>query len=229
MIKHIAFIMDGNRRWAKKRGMLKVFGHREGANTIKTVSNFCLEWKIPYLSLYTFSVENFKRSEQEKSYLFNLIVEEAEKALKSFKEDQVKICFVGDRSLFPKHVIPTLEKIENETKKFSNLQINFLFCYGARQEILHGVKDIAKQIKSGQLKEEDITEEVFNKSLWMSDVPEPEIIVRTGGHQRLSNFLLYQAAYSEFCFLDCMWPELTNDHLKKIMQGYKNKQMNFGV
>jgi len=229
MIKHIAFIMDGNRRWAKKRGILKVLGHKEGANTIKTVSDFCLEWKINYLSLYTFSIENFNRSEKEKAYLFNLIIEEANKALEDFIENKIRVRFIGDRSLFPKNVVPALEKIEKETANFSNLNINFLFCYGARQEILNGVKDIAKQVKSGKLQEEDITEEVFGKSLWTGGVPEPEIIVRTGGHQRLSNFLLYQAAYSEFCFLDCMWPELKTEHLNKIMVGYEKKQRNFGV
>jgi len=229
MINHIAFIMDGNRRWAKSNGLLQLCGHKEGVNTVKKVANFCLKKGIKYLSLYTFSLENFKRSETEKSYLFNMVIKESQRFLQKFKEKGVRIQFIGDRSLFPKSVLPVCEKIEQETAGFDNLHINFLFCYGARQEIVSGVKKIAQKVRAGELTEHDIDENMLHNHLWSGDFPEPDLIVRTGGQVRLSNFLLYQAAYSEFCFLDCMWPELSEGHLNSILNGYMERNRNFGV
>jgi len=229
MIKHIAFIMDGNRRWATQQGMLKVLGHKEGVNTVQKVADFCLKKEIPYLSLYTFSLENFKRSEAEKNYLFSLLINESDSLLKELTEKKVRASFVGERSLFPKKVMPVCEKLERETKDFDKLHINFLFCYGARQEIISGVKKIAKKVKSGELSEQDIDETVFNNNLWTHKFPEPELIVRTGGQSRLSNFLLYQAAYSELCFLDYMWPDLDQHKLEEIYVNYIETKRNFGV
>jgi len=229
MINHIAFIMDGNRRWAKSRGLLRLYGHKEGVNTVKRVARFCLDRKIKYLSLYTFSIENFKRSEKEKAYLFNMVAKEACKSLQEFKENGIRVAFVGDRSLFPDTVLPICEELEKETALCDKLHINFLFCYGARQEIVSGVKKIAQKVKAGELCEHDINENMLQDYLWSSDFPEPDLIVRTGGQVRLSNFLLYQAAYSEFCFLDCMWPELSESHLNSIVTRYLERQRNFGV
>ena len=229
MINHIAFIMDGNRRWAKNSGLLQLYGHKEGVNTVKRVASFCLEKKIKHLSLYTFSIENFKRSEREKAYLFNMIVKEARKSLQEFKKRGIRVAFVGDRSLFPDIVLPVCEELELETALCDNLHIQFLFCYGARQEIVSGVKKIVQKVKKGELCEHDINETILQDHLWSSDFPEPDLIVRTGGQVRLSNFLLYQAAYSEFCFLDCMWPELSESHLNSIVAGYLERQRNFGV
>jgi len=229
MINHIAFIMDGNRRWAKSRGLLQLYGHKEGVSTVKKVANFCLEKNIKYLSLYTFSIENFKRSEKEKAYLFNMLVKEARSFLQEFKEKGVRAEFVGDRSLFPDTVLPVCEELERETASCDNLYINFLFCYGARQEIISGVKKIAQKIKTGELSECDINETMLQDYLWSGNFPEPDLVVRTGGQVRLSNFLLYQAAYSEFCFLDCMWPELSESHLNSIFAKYVERQRNFGV
>ncbi|MFC1842699.1 polyprenyl diphosphate synthase [Candidatus Dependentiae bacterium] len=229
MIKHISFIMDGNRRWAQSKGLLKVLGHKEGVQTIKKVANFCLNKGIKYLSLYTFSLENFKRSEKEKKYLFNMLVDESDALLKEFKEKEVRAQFVGARKLFPESILPSCNKIEKETDKFDKLHINFLFCYGARQEIISGVKRIASKVKSGELDESDITQETFYNNLWSGNFPEPDLIVRTGGQIRLSNFLLYQAAYSEFCFLDCMWPEIDGTKLEKVFTNYVKRKRNFGV
>ena len=229
MLKHIAIIMDGNRRWAKKRGFFKIFGHREGANTIKKAVDFCLDKKISYLSLYTFSIENFKRPEYEKSFLFNLMVKEAQKALPGLIKKGVCARFIGDRSLFPKKVLHACDTLERETKSCNNLQLHFLFCYGGRQEILSGVRNIAKKVKSGELSEDEISETILEQHLWMAGIPDPDLIIRTGGHVRLSNFLLYQSAYSELFFLDCMWPEITADHLDKVVLEYNNRKRNFGI
>ena len=229
MIDHIAFIMDGNRRWATSKGLLRLKGHREGINTVEKVALFCLEKGINYLSLYTFSVENLKRSEQEKEYLFNMVIEESDRLLQKFIKNKIKAKFIGDRTLFPAKVLPVFERVEKETAEFDRLHVNFLFCYGARQEIVNGVKKIAKKVKNGSISEQQIDDAMLQDHLWSAGFPEPDLIVRTGGQVRLSNFLLYQAAYSEFCFLDCMWPDLDNVHLEEILSNYKKRKRNFGV
>lgn len=229
MLRHIAFVMDGNRRWAKKRGLLASFGHKKGAQTIETVVDFCLEKGIEYLSLYTFSIENFKRSPEEKRYLFDLLIAQTRKDLSSFMSKGIRVRFIGDRALFPDDVLAAVEHIEQETALQTVLNINFLFCYGARQEIVGGIKALVKKVKAGLLSEDDITDQVVQDFLWTRGIPEPDLIIRTGGEKRLSNFLLYQAAYSEFCFLDCLWPELTVDHLNRALGSFYEVRRNFGT
>lgn len=229
MIKHLAVIMDGNRRWALARGMQAMLGHHEGAKAIEHAIKFCLETGIGYLSLYTFSLENFQRSEHEKEYLFNLMAQELEARLTSFISKDIRIKFIGDRTIFPEQVMPICRKIEQETEHCSKLVLNFLFCYGAQQEIIEGVRKLVRKVKSGELNEHDLTEKVFEQNLWSYGTPPPDLIIRTGGRQRLSNFLLYQAAYSEFCFLDCLWPDITLDHFKTVVNDFENSTRNFGV
>jgi undecaprenyl diphosphate synthase len=229
MIKHLAMMMDGNRRWAKKQGLAVWLGHRQGVESVKRAMEFCLSKKIPYLSIYTFSLENFKRSEQETSYVFNLLATELENQLSLFLENDVCIRFVGDRLLFPQSVIKTINNVEEKTAHCTALTVNALFCYGAQQEIVDGVKEIVRRAKLVEISEYDIRPETFNNYLWMRGIPEPELVIRTGGAQRLSNFLLYQSAYSEFCFLDCLWPELTTQHLDKVMDDFVARKRNFGA
>ncbi len=228
-IKHLACIMDGNRRWAKKLGRIPTYGHQEGVETVKRVMQFCFEQDIKHLSLYTFSIENFKRSPAEVGFLFKLLANTVQNNLMEFIERGIRVRFVGDRSLFPKHLVGICEDVENKTKHLQKLNLNFLFCYGAQQEIVSGVKSIMKQYKAGMLSEDDITCETFNDFLWTHDTPAPDLIVRTGGVQRLSNFLLYQAAYSEFYFLDCLWPELQTEHLQGALNFYNGCQRNVGA
>lgn len=228
-LTHLACIMDGNRRWAKKRGWVPWYGHKEGVEAVRRTVQFCLEKKIPYLSLYTFSVENFKRDPEENHYLFSLMVKEAEKGLDEFKKNGIRLRFVGDRSLFPSQLIPLLENAEKETAENSNLTVVFLFCYGGRQEIYAAVKEIADKVSSGEIIREHITPELLDKTLWTGDLPDPDLIIRTGGFSRLSNFLLYKAAYSEFCFLDCLWPDLTLEHLQKAYDDFLECKRNFGA
>ena len=228
MIKHIAFIMDGNRRWAQSKGLLKVLGHKEGLNRFELVADFCLEHEIKYLSLYAFSVENLKRSEDEKNYLFDLFINESQKLIGQLKDRKIKAKFIGDRTLFPARLLAVCDKIELETCNFDNMYVNFLFCYGGRQEIVAGVKTILAKVRSGELLESEINEETFYKSLWSGDFPEPDLVVRTGAQIRLSNFLLYQSAYSELCFLECMWPEINQEILGKVLLDYEARKRNFG-
>ncbi len=229
MIKHLACIMDGNRRWAKKQGRVPWYGHQEGVQAVKKVIEFCLQKKISYLSLYTFSIENFQRSHTEKKYLFRLLVQEAKKGINDFLKSDIRIKFIGDRSLFPKDVLPTCIEVEDATKQCATLQVNFLFCYGSQQEIVGGIKQIAHKIKSGVLSVDQIDQQALKNHLWTAGIPEPELIIRTGGVRRLSNFLLFQAAYTEFYFLDCLWPEITNNHLEDAVSTFSECKRNFGT
>lgn len=229
MVKHLACMMDGNRRWARKQGWAAVYGHRHGIETVKKVVEFCLEQGISYLSLYTFSIENLKRSEEEKSSIFSLALNQADSIFQEFINLKVRVRFIGDRSLFPAALIPTIEDIEKKTADCNLLQLNFLFCYGSRQEIVGGVKEIVRKIQAGELQESAISEQLLSQHFWLGDIPEPDLVIRTGGAQRLSNFLLFQSAYSEYFFLDCFWPDLTKADLEKVMQEFAQRQRNFGT
>lgn len=229
MIKHLACIMDGNRRWAKQRGKLSIEGHKEGVETAKRVVRFCLDNGIAHLTLYTFSLENFRRPEIEKNYLFDLIAMQAQWFINTAVTDGVRIRFVGDRDLFPSSAAAACERIEHETAHGNRLTVNVLFCYGGQQEIIAGVKKIAQGVKDGVLDLSAIDINLLKQNLWLGDTPEPEIMIRTGGHKRLSNFLLFYAAYSEIYFLDCMWPDLTNEQLQNVITNYIQSERNFGV
>lgn len=229
MIKHLACIMDGNRRWARKQGLALLRGHRAGAETIKVATQFCLKKNIPYLSLYAFSIENFKRPEEEKQYLFQLLEHEASNQIKEFLDNNIRVFVIGDKSQFPTHIQDICKRIEDETAHCTALQINFLFGYGGRQEIVHSFKAIAHDLLHGRIALDDINETLVYKNLWLGSVPEPELIIRTGNVQRLSNFLLYEAAYSELYFFDCMWPEMTEAHFEQALAYYEGTQRRFGL
>lgn len=230
MIAHLAVVMDGNRRWAQKNKMNVLLGHSKGGlDAAKRTIEFCLNKGIAYLSLYTFSLENLKRTQEEKSFLFSLMNNEAKKCFEEFIERGIKIRFIGDRSLFPPSVLQTCNQLEERTKEGKKLTLNVLFCYGAQQEIISSVKALFCKIKNGLVSEDDITKETFEQCLWTNGAPPPDLIIRTGGRRRLSNFLLYQSAYSEFYFLDCLWPEVTQDHLEKALASFGQVERNFGV
>jgi len=228
-IKHLACIMDGNRRWACRKGILPWYGHREGADVVRVAIETCLAHDIKHLSLYAFSIENLKRSARENSYLFKLLIDEAPAVLKECIERSVRIRFVGERSLFPSEVLQTCEQLERETAHFDRMQINFLFCYGAQQELLSAVKRIVADVEEGLTCPNEISQELLEQHLWTAGMPPPDLIVRTGGGQRLSNFLLYQAAYSELYFLDCLWPDLTKKHLDDAIDYFHACKRNFGT
>ncbi len=230
MLTHLACIMDGNRRWAKKRGWLPWDGHRAGLDAAQRVIDYCLDQKIPYLSLYTFSLENFKRPQDELHFLFNVLLKQLKQSIvKNFSSKGVRISFIGDRTQFPDSVKPVVESIEEQTKHGKTLRVNLLFCYGGRQEIVAAVKRMIKRVKSGDLDENAITDQTIEHYLWTDTIPPPDLIIRTGGVKRLSNFLLFQAAYSELCFLDCLWPDINADFLNQATQSFKTCQRNFGA
>lgn len=220
-MQHLALIMDGNRRWAKQRGMPTWFGHKQGTQTVKMAMQFCIDQHIPYLSLYTFSLENFKRSAEEKEYLFSYISSYAQEYIPMFQEKGVSIRCIGDTSLFPASLVSILRNLEEQTQKGTVLQCNLLFCYGGRQEILAACRAMNAL--------GDFSEASFKKCLWLGDIPDPDLIIRTGGMKRLSNFLLFQAAYAELRFLDCFWPDLTYEELQNVVQETYHVARNIGA
>lgn len=230
MLTHLGCIMDGNRRWAKKHGWLPWDGHREGIKAAKRAMNFCLEQGISYLSLYTFSLENLGRSEKELNFLFSVLPQEIKKQLiEDSVKKNIRICFIGDRTKFPALTLSVIEEIEEKTVQGKALQVNLLFCYGGRQEIMYGIKKLLHRIKIGSMSANDLTDKQFESLLWTAGIPAPDLIIRTGGVQRLSNFLLFQAAYSELYFLNCFWPDITEEHLLKAIESFGLRQRNFGT
>ena len=226
-VKHLAIIMDGNRRWAKRRKEMSTIGHKKGADTVKTLIKFCLSKKIEIVSVYAFSLENFKRSPKEVESIFSIIVDQAESTLPDLIKQGIRVRFIGKVSKAPTHVQEAITRIEDQTKDCTRLLLNVLLCYGGRQEILSAIKNIVKDVKEGKLKEAP-SEETFKQYLWTSDLPDPDLIIRTGGARRLSNFLTYQTSYSELYFTDRLWPELTYQDFDQALQDYCLRNRNFG-
>lgn len=226
-MKHLALIMDGNRRWAIQHNLETHWGHKEGASSVDRVANFALNNGIKYLTLYAFSIENLDRTDQEKNFLFDMLANEAESRLDDFKQKGISITFKGDVNLFPDKVKNSFNLIESETKNLNNLYVNILFCYGGQQEIIAAAKKLAIDFKNGLVLEEEL-EDKFVENLWCSNFPPPELIIRSGGKPRLSNFLTYHSAYSEIIFLDVLWPDITEEHLNECVSNFKSIQRNFG-
>ncbi len=227
-MQHLAIIPDGNRRWAKQNKLESFFGHQRGMEVVRYAIQACIKNSVKYLSFYTFSTENFRRSDIEKNYLFNLLVDGFTKNLPELISNGVRVCFIGDRALFPEKVRVAADHIEDQTKHLDKLQLNLLFCYGATAEITHAVKALAHKVKMGLLQPEEIDETKVHDELWTAAMPDPDLIIRTGGVVRLSNFMLYQSAYAEFSFLDCFWPEVTEDLLERSIQKFDAVKRNFG-
>lgn len=230
-VKHLALIMDGNRRWAKKRGLKPWEGHQAGTEPVKRAVEFCIEQGIPYLSLYTFSTENLtKRSPEELKNLFSIIKQglSTEEFEKLFSHG-VSIKFIGDRSLFPPDLIKQIEQTEQKTKGGKNLQVQILFCYGGTLELTAACKAIAQEVADGKLAPQAITPEVIEQHLWTAGTPPPDLVMRTGGMMRLSNFFPWQSAYSELLFVDKFWPDITKKDLAQAIQTYEERKRNFGA
>ncbi|MFH1831215.1 MAG: polyprenyl diphosphate synthase [bacterium] len=228
-MQHLAIIPDGNRRWALKNKLQTFLGHKAGLEAIRASIKFSIKNNIKHLSFYIFSLENFTREEQEKRYLFEeLFSKQLTKELPSLIKENIRVRFIGDRSIFPEVVNITVKNAEEATKDCTQLNLNLLFCYGGQQEIVHATKKLAQQVKDGTLNISEITTDLFAKSLWTADIPAPDLIIRTSGLTRISNFLLYQAAYSEFLFLEELWPDVTEDILKKCLEKFTTIQRNFG-
>ncbi len=230
--KHIAIIMDGNGRWATAKGLPRMAGHNAGMKAMKEIVKRSGELGIEHLTVYAFSTENWKRSLEEINGIFSLIVIYVEKELRELHENNVRVRVLGDYSMLPPDSVRSLEKAIDTTEKNTGLQFNIALNYGGRDEIRRAVCDIAEKVAAGSLKPEDIDEEVISEHLWTGSfhekVPDPELIIRTSGEERLSNFLLWQTAYSEFVFADELWPDFTPQVYERCIEEFQKRDRRFG-
>lgn len=229
--KHIGFIMDGNGRWAKMRGLERSAGHKEGAKTFRKIGEYCADVGIKYMTFYAFSTENWNRPKTEVLALMKLFKEylsDGEGRLAENDIRQMRLRFIGERDGLPKDLLKLIEKAERETAKYDKITVNIALNYGGRAEITHAVRDIAEKVKNGELLPEDITEETVSSHIYTAGQPDPDIIVRPSGEYRLSNFLTWQSAYSEFWYSDVLWPDFCEDDVNKLLFDYQKRNRRFG-
>lgn len=224
--QHIAIIMDGNGRWAQQRGQVRSAGHVAGVETTKEIIADCVRLGVKYLTIYAFSTENWGRPENEVSALMGLILTELKEEL--FVKNNVRMRWIGDRSRMPEQVRKHLEEMEEETKDFDAMVLTVAISYSARWELTDAVKRIAGEVKDGTLKPEDITEDVISQRLSTNYMPDPDLLIRTGGEVRISNYLLWQIAYTELYFTPVLWPDFRKEHLIEAIETYKTKQRRYG-
>lgn len=225
---HVAIIMDGNGRWAVKRKLPRIAGHRAGVKTLKEAVMTSIELGIKYLTVYAFSSENWQRPQQEIKALMDLFVETLEKELDSLYRNGVKLVLVGRREFIPPRVLKSFEYAEQRTKNNSRLVLNIAFNYGSRQEIITAVKRIYKDLQENRLKLEELEENVFSRFLYTRDCPDPDLLIRTSGEYRLSNFLMWQIAYTELYFIKTLWPDFNKRHFLKAIYNYQRRNRRFG-
>jgi len=222
MLSHVAIIMDGNGRWAKKKKKPRQYGHLNGTSNIKSIIPYFLKKKIPYLTLFAFALDNWSRPKIEIKYLLFLFKDFFKKNLNYLLEKNIKIKFVGENKYLPITVKKLIKKIEKETKNKKNLTITIAFNYSSKHEILNSIKEIIKK------KQKKINVKTIEKYLYTSNIPDPDILIRTGSQIRISNFLLWQISYSEIFFIDKLWPDFGVNDLKKIISKFKKIKRNFG-
>ncbi len=225
---HIAIIMDGNGRWAKKRGMPRTYGHKKGAENVVKITRSMKESGVKYLTLYAFSTENWQRSKDEVDALMQLLNEYLDKELKEIMENNVRIIFIGERYMLSDDIQRKMLYLEQESAKNTDLTLCIALSYGSRQEILSAVKNIATKVKNNELKVEDITQESFSNELYTKDIPDPDILIRTSGEQRISNYLLWQIAYTELFFTNTLWPDFGKDELWDIIKKFSSRERRYG-
>lgn len=225
---HIAIILDGNRRWAKMRGLPTLQGHTEGADNLERIARYCSKIGVKYLTVYAFSTENWKRTKEEVGYLMNLMADYINSFEVRFKDSNAIIKLVGDIDRLPKKLQDSIIKIEEKTKNNTGLTLNLCINYGGREEIVNATKVIASKVSSGELKLTNINEGMFSTYLRTGNTPDPELFIRAGGEKRLSGFLLWQSSYSELYFSDVLWPDFNEIELDKAINEFNNRKRNFG-
>ena len=228
---HVGIIMDGNGRWAKKRGLPRQMGHIEGAKTFRKIGEYAGELGIQHISFYAFSTENWSRPEDEVNAIMKLFgdyLQEAEDRLQENLEKGIRLRFLGDRSGLTPEIVSAMDYLENATKDMTKVNLNLAVNYGGQQEILHSVKNIAGNIFSGKIKPEDITLEMLQSGLYTAEQPPVDLIIRPSGEQRLSNFLLWQSAYAEFWYSDVLWPDFSEKDFDEALAAFEKRNRRFG-
>ena len=225
---HVGIIMDGNRRWAKKHFLPVASGHSQGASTFKKLVLYCNKIGLKYMTVYAFSTENWKRSEAEVTALMTLFKNYINSVMKDLKDENIKVKFIGDRSRFSEEIQKGINIIETETENRTGLHLNIAMNYGSRAEIINATKKIAAKTAKNEIEIQEITEDLFQKELYTEDCPDLDLIIRTAGEKRLSNFLLWQAAYAEFYFSDVLWPDFSPEEFDKAILDYSTRIRKFG-
>jgi undecaprenyl diphosphate synthase len=226
--KHIAIIMDGNGRWAKKRFLPRTAGHREGVERVSEIVEAASDLNVQCLSLYAFSTENWKRPKEEIDALMNLLILYINRELDRIHKNNIRMRVMGDISKLPKNVAEKVQMAIEKTKDNTGMVLNIGLNYGGRDEIVRAVKNILADVKKGKLKEEEINSDVFSKYLYTSELPDPDLLIRPSGELRLSNFMLYQVAYTEFWFSEIYWPDFKPKHLYEAIIDYQKRDRRFG-
>jgi undecaprenyl diphosphate synthase len=225
---HIAIIMDGNGRWAKKRALPRIAGHHEGMKVVRKITRLANNVGVKTLTLYAFSTENWKRPKMEVDYLMKLPEEFLGSFLPELVEENVKVVMMGDREMLPTHTRNAIEKAMEDTKENSGLILNFALNYGSRSEIIEGIKGVLKDCKDGILDENELNEDIFSGYLMTNGLNDPDLLIRTSGEIRLSNFMLWQLAYTEFWFTDVLWPDFAEADFIEAIEVFQNRQRRFG-
>ncbi len=225
---HLAIIMDGNGRWAEQRGKSRSYGHIKGTRVAKTVIQECARMGLQNLTLYAFSTENWLRPKSEVSNLIRLLKKYLRKETTNLIKENIRFETIGDRSQLPQDILEAIEHSQKSTKHCTGMKLIFALSYGSRQELTSAIKEMARRVENGSLTSRDITVESISNFLQTRNTPDPDLILRTSGEKRLSNFLLWQAAYSEFCFFAKLWPEFTKDDLVSVLRDYKQRERRFG-
>ena len=226
--RHVAIIMDGNGRWAKQRNLSTIEGHKEGAEATKRTIVAAQKAGVSYLTLYTFSTENFKRSSSWVAELMGEFVYHLEHKIDIFINNKIRVSFIGDRSLLSKKIVFLMDQAEDQTKDFVGLNVIFALGYGARNDITHATRRIAMDVKRGVIQPEHIDEHLVDQYLMTSRFPDPDLFIRTSGEMRISNFLLWQMAYTEMTFTPVLWPDFTADHFNQLISNFPNRERCYG-
>ena len=227
-VKHIAIIMDGNGRWATKKGLPRTAGHKKGAEVVIDISKAAKEAGVKYLTLYAFSTENWKRPKDEVDTLMDLLRQYLSKNFEELNKNDIRICFIGEREMLASDILEKMRELEEKTKNNSSATLQIALSYGSRAEITGAVKKIAQKIKDGDMSVESIDEKTISDMLYTKGIPDPDILIRTSGEQRLSNYLLWQLAYSEFFFTPTYWPDFTKEEPNEIIKTYQSRERRYG-
>lgn len=227
-LQHIAVIMDGNRRWAKQKGLPSAIGHKKGVDALKAVMRACDDFGIKYLTVYAFSTENWNRKPEEVNFLMDLLGQTLKNELQEMHENGVVISFIGDLTKLSPKLQEILANAVEVTKNNSGVRLQIAFNYGARDEIVHAVKRIVSCIHNGEIQADDINEELISSNMYTADIPDPDLLIRTGGEMRVSNYLLWQIAYSEFFVTQTLWPDFDKAALAGAVKEFHSRQRRFG-
>ena len=225
---HIAIVMDGNGRWAKKRGLPRQAGHKVGAEAFRTIANYAKSIGLKYLTVYAFSTENWKRSEEEVSAIMDLLEKYLREAIRDMDKNRVRFCFFGDLSRLSPELQEEAREAVERSRKYEGVQVNFCLNYGGRAEMVRAAQQFAWDCLEGKCKPEDLTEARFSDLMYSAGVPDPELVIRPGGEMRTSNFLLWQSAYAEYYFTDVLWPQFGPKELDEAIDAYNKRNRRFG-